>query len=184
MTTCPKCGYGKAVQGLNEIWCDNCDAYAAKQETTSTVDELFALRVENYDVDVLRLLKENAEGTKAYISRQEKLRIALDEQHSKRAAFWDAIDSSEIFTLTKEFVTLREILRINYSVDLGGNITTGKIFVQRGRVEICIDTDSVYKQSDAIIDALDALNETDCVYEELVYVTDAVDECIKTLENK
>lgn len=26
MITCNKCGYDKAVQGLNEIWCDKCDA--------------------------------------------------------------------------------------------------------------------------------------------------------------
>lgn len=25
MITCKKCGYDKAVQGLNEIWCDKCD---------------------------------------------------------------------------------------------------------------------------------------------------------------
>lgn len=28
MITCNKCGYDKAVQGLNEIWCDKCDENA------------------------------------------------------------------------------------------------------------------------------------------------------------
>jgi hypothetical protein len=43
MITCNKCGYDKAVQGLNEIWCDKCDGVlkeeAAKPRAEYLVDE-------------------------------------------------------------------------------------------------------------------------------------------------
>lgn len=173
MTTCPKCGYDKAVQGLNEVWCDHCDATAHAQEPVVFGHSCTVLHERAYDTGVRR----------KHIEGHAKPLAECEEQQKKRAAFWAAIDGNS-FILSKEFFCLKNKLREKYAVTVDGSMTTKYVYCKYGRVEIKVATDTSCLPSDALYDIFDTLNTLYDSPPEMVYLTDVVDDCIKILENK